>query len=107
MHSVHSDGNSCCDTAGAAASREAAIAAQIGLRVWPMETRLAYACRSNIAWLVAAPHPTLLQTEGAYAGNTLSGHSGARPQAESPESIITDQRVWIPGSPPLRYGAPE
>src|SRR5712664_4601503 len=32
-------------------------------------------------------------------------HSGARPQAESPESITTGQGVWIPGSPPLRYGA--
>jgi hypothetical protein len=29
-----------------------------------------------------------------------------RRAAESPESITT-RRVWIPGSPSLRYGAPE
>jgi len=32
---------------------------------------------------------------------------GSAARAESPESITTDQGVWIPGSPPLRCGAPE
>src|SRR5258708_27865242 len=56
MHSVHSDGNSCCAAAGAAASREAVIATPMEMGVWPMETCLAYACRHSIAWLVVAPH---------------------------------------------------
>jgi hypothetical protein len=32
----------------------------------------------------------------------LSGHSGARPQAESVESMTTVQGAWILGSPLLR-----
>src|SRR5215470_4551803 len=47
------------------------------------------------------------QTDEACSGKPLPRHSGARPQAESPESIATGQGVWIPGSPPLRCGAPE
>jgi hypothetical protein len=36
-------------------------------------------------------------------------HSGAGPtkEAESPEPITTGLGLWIPGSPPLRFGAPE
>jgi hypothetical protein len=36
---------------------------------------------------------------------TFARRSGARPQAESPESITPEQWLWIPGSPSLRYGA--
>src|SRR5215470_19646406 len=42
---------------------------------------------------------------GKVQARPSSGHSGARPQAESPESITTGRRAWIPGSPALRYGA--
>src|SRR5215471_11585187 len=48
-----------------------------------------------------APRRTSI-SDGCGRGETLSRHSGARPQAESPESITTGQGVWIPGSPPLR-----
>ena len=38
---------------------------------------------------------------------TSRRHSGGRAQLGSPESILLGQWLWIPGSPPLRSGAPE
>jgi hypothetical protein len=46
------------------------------------------------------------------SSNHMPRHSGARPSAEgrgskNPESSNLDRWLWIPGSPPLRFGAPE